>query len=166
MSEVRLFRVPNRLRQKILKTGGPKVQEALAQAQQNLDQLREPSLKIIDGLVAEIVQAYGRATRKGDEDFAELYMLASRIIDAAAPVPELEIDRGAFHLCALVDRCTGLGRWDWPSVDVHINALQLLRNDEGALPAAARAQIFHGLKKVHDRLPKPVEAEDAAGAAK
>ncbi len=159
MSEVRLFRVPNRLRQKILKTGGPKVQEALAKAQQNLDELREPSLKIIDGLIAEIVRVYGRNNRKGNEDFADLYTFASRIIDAAAPVPELEINQAAFHLCALADRCMGLGRWDWPSVDVHIDALQLLRNDEGALSAVARAHIFRGLKKVHDRLPKPADGK-------
>ncbi len=156
-----MFRVPNKLRQKILKTGGMRAIEALAKGQEALDELREPSLAQIDGLIGEIIRVYGRSNRKGDEDFLELYQLASRIIDCAAPVSELEIDRAAFHLCELVDRCTGLGRWDWPSVDVHIDALQLLRLDEGKLPEAARAQIFLGLKKIHNRLPKPA-AEPAA----
>jgi hypothetical protein len=116
---------------------------------------------MIDNLIAQIVTEYGKANRKGDEDFANLYSYATRIIDSSAPVADLEIDRAAFHLCELVDRCTGLGRWDWPSVDVHIDALQLLRMDEGNLPAEARAQIFLGLKKIHDRLPKPAEASEA-----
>jgi hypothetical protein len=156
MSEPRFFRVPNRLRKKIVEAGGARAMEHLAAADQNLEDLREPCLAMIDGLIGEIVRAYGKANRKGDEDFAELYSLATRIIDVSAPVADLEIDRAAFHLCEVVDRCMGLDRWDWPSIDVHIDALQLLRNDEGALPKAARAQIFVGLKKVHDRLPKPV----------
>ena len=160
MSEPRFFRVPNRLRKKIAEAGGARVLEHLAQADQNLEELREPSLQMIDGLITEIAGRYGKANRKGDEDFADLYSLATRIIDVSAPVADLEIDRAAFHLCELVDRCTGLDRWDWPSVDVHIDALQLLRNDEGALPKAARAQIFQGLKRVHDRLPKPAAPSD------
>ncbi|HEY2662647.1 MAG TPA: chemotaxis protein CheE [Caulobacteraceae bacterium] len=150
-----MFRVPNKLRNKILKAGGMRAIEALTKGKQALDDLREPSLAQIDGLIAEIVRVYGRANRMGDEDLQELYMLASRIIDCAAPVPELEIDRAAFHLCELTDRCLGLQRWDWPSIDVHIDALQLLRMDQGKLPAEARAQIFLGLKKIHNRLPKP-----------
>jgi hypothetical protein len=157
MSEPRFFKVPNRLRKKIAEAGGARAIEHLAAAEQNLEDLREPSLAMIDGIIAEMVAGYGKANRKGDEDFAALYSLAARIIDVSAPIADLEIDRAAFHLCELVDRCTGLGRWDWPSVDVHLDALTLLRNDEGALPKAARAQIFLGLKKVHDRLPKPAE---------
>ena len=155
MSEVRIFRVPNKLGHKILKTGGMKAMEALARGKRALDDMREPSLAQINGLISEIVRVYSRASRKGDEDFQELYQLASRIIDSAAPVSELEIDRAAFHLCELVDRCAGLGRWDWPAIDVHIDALQLLRLDGGKLPPEARAQIFLGLKKIHNRLPKP-----------
>ncbi|QUD88007.1 chemotaxis protein CheE [Phenylobacterium montanum] len=163
MSEPRFFKVPNRLRKKIAEAGGARVMEHLAAADQNLEDLREPSLAMIDGIIAEMIQTYGKANRRGDEDFADLYSLAARIIDVSAPVAELEIDRAAFHMCELVDRCMGLDRWDWPSVDVHLDALVLLRNDEGALPAAARAQIFLGLKKVHDKLPKPPPpaAEDA-----
>jgi hypothetical protein len=153
MSQVRMFRVPNKLRQKILKAGGMRTIEALAKGQDALDALREPSLAQIDQVLVEINRTFGRANRKGDEDLLPLYMLSTRIIDAAAPVSELEIDRAAFHLCSLLDRCMALGRHDWPAVDVHLDALQLLRMDEGKLPEAARASIFAGLQKVHDRLP-------------
>ena len=155
MSDVKIFKVPNKLRQKILKTGGARVEESLAKADKALVAMRGPALVHIETLVDQIVHIYGRGQRKGDEAFLPLYMLSSQIIDSSAPVKDLEIDRAAFHMCELVDRCMGLGRWDWPSVDVHIDALQLLRMDQGKLPSEARAQIFLGLKKVYDRLPKP-----------
>lgn len=163
MSEVKIFQVPNKLRDKILKKGGARVEESLAKADKALVAMRAPALAHIEGLIDQIVQIYGRASRNGDEAFLPLYMLSSQIIDSSAPLKDLEIDRAAFHMCELVDRCMGLGRWDWPSVDVHIDALQLLRLDQGKLPAAARAQIFLGLKQVYDRLPKPeIQLEPAA----
>ena len=169
MSQVRMFRVPNKLRQKILKAGGMRTMDALAKGQAALESLREPSLAQIDQVLVEINQTFGRSSRKGDEDLLPLYMLSTRIIDASAPVSELEIDRAAFHLCSLLDRCMALGRHDWPSIDVHLDALQLLRMDEGKLPEAARASIFAGLQKIHDRLPPApsagVAAEDEAEAA-
>ena len=162
MSDVKIFRVPNKLRDKILKRGGAKVEESLAKADKALVAMRGPALAHIESLIDQVVQIYGRAQRNGDEAFLPLYMLSSQIIDSSAPLKDLEIDRAAFHMCELVDRCMGLGRWDWPSVDVHIDALQLLRLDQGKLPAAARAQIFLGLKQVYDRLPKPeIQPEQA-----
>jgi hypothetical protein len=126
--------------------------------------MRETCLKDIDGLISEIVKGYGRAARVGDEDFLGLYTLSANIIDISAPVADLEIDRAAFFLCELVDRCGMRDQWDWPSVDVHIDALQLLRLDEGRLPAAARMSIFVGLKQINDKL-KLRDADREAEAA-
>jgi hypothetical protein len=157
--------VPNRLREKILKSGGPRALEILAKADKAMFEMREACLQNIDALIAEIVQGYGRANRKGDEDFLVLYALSANIIDVSAPVAELEIDRAAFYLCELVDRCGAREQWDWPSVDVHIDALQLLRLDEGKLPASARMQIFVGLKQINDKLRGKEAGEPAADAA-
>lgn len=161
MSDVRLFRVPNKLREKILKSGGPRALEILAKADKIMVEMRPPCLEDINSLIDQIIKTYGQATRKGDEDFQGLYTLAANIIDISAPVAEMEIDRAAFFLCELVDRCSARGQWDWPSVDVHINALQLLRMDGANLPAAARMKIFSGLQKINDKL-KAREAPDAA----
>ena len=169
MSEVRIFRVPNRLREKILKAGGPRALEILAKADKAMQDMRADCLERIDALIGEIIDGYGRERRKGDEDFLELYTLSASIIDISAPVADLEIDRAAFYLCELVDRCGARGQWDWPSVDVHIGALQLLRLDEGNLPASARLQIFVGLKKINDKLSAKDKAEatpaDESGSA-
>ncbi len=164
MSEARLFRVPNRLRNKILRNGGQRAADLVARAEEALVVLRPPCMDDIDRLIGEIMRAYGRSNRKGDESFQGLYDRAAGIIDVCAPVAYMEIDRAAFFLCELVDRCETRGEWDWPSVDVHLDALQLLRMDEGKLPPAARLQIFAGLQKISKRLPSP-EVEEAAEEA-
>ncbi len=162
--QVRVFRVPNKLRDKLLKSGGARAVELLARADANLEFLRPRCLNQISDLIGEIVARYGAGKRKGDEDFDGLYALSARIIDISTPVADLEIDRAAFSLCELVDRCDGVGQWDWPSVDVHIDALTLLRMDAGAMPAAARQQIFNGLQKLNKRLPTLAESQAVTGA--
>jgi hypothetical protein len=152
-----MFRVPNNLAG-ITQNGGILLSEALANANQVMKDMRKPCLRTIDRLLAEINQRYGPAVRRGDEDFQALYELSARIIDVTGPVADLQIDRAAFSLCELVDRCAAQSVWDWPSVDVHFDALQLLRHAGPALKAAERKTIFDGLDRITDRLP-------AAGAA-
>jgi len=161
MSDVKIFRVPNRLREKILKSGGPRALEVLAKADKIMLDMRQSCLDNIGGLIAEMIKSYGRANRKGDEDFLGLYTLSAQIIDISAPVADLEIDRAAFFLCELVDRCDARDQWDWPAVDVHLDALQLLRLDEGNLPPAARMTIFQGLKQINDKFKAREAAETA-----
>lgn len=142
--------------------------ELLAQAESNLEFLRPRCLNLISDLIDDMVRLYGQSNRKGDEAFEPLYALSARIIDVAAPVAELEIDRVAFSLCELVDRCEGQAQWDWPSIDVHIDALQLLRLDAGELPPEAREKIFQGLFRVNQRLARPSAPEagpETGGAA-
>ena len=164
-SQVRMFLVPNKLREKLLKSGGARAIELLARADANLEFLRPRCLNQISDLIAEIANRYGAAKRKGDEDFDGLYSLSAKIIDISTPVADLEIDRAAFSLCELVDRCDGVGQWDWPSVDVHIDALMLLRLDAGTMPAEARQQIFNGLQKLNKRLPSLSESQAATEQA-
>lgn len=161
MSKVRVFSVPNGLRTKLLESGGLRAEELLRHAEDNLQFMRPRCLNQITDLISQIVETYGAGCRTGDEPFAGLYALSAKIIDVSAPVVELEIDRVAFSLCELVDRCEGQGGWDWPSVDVHTDALQLFRLNGGDLPSHARARIFQGLSKLTERLPRLSEVADA-----
>lgn len=147
-----MFRVQNNLAG-ITQNGGMLISEALANGNNAMKEMRKPCLKTIDRLLGEMSQKYGPAARRGDEDFQALYELSSRIIDVSGPVADLQLDRAAFSLCELVDRCAGQSIWDWPSVDVHFDALQLLRHVGADLKAAERKTIFDGLDRVTDRLP-------------
>ncbi len=153
--QVLVFRPPNTLRKKIEAASGGETPETLiAQAQTYLDFMRPRCLNQISDLLGDIQDAYGRSQRQGDEPFEPLYALSAKIIDQCAPIPEYEIDRAATSLCELVDRCEGQGKWDWPAVDVHLDALVLLRQDAGELEPEARERIFRGLARVTERLPK------------
>jgi hypothetical protein len=156
--EVRIFRVPNKLRDKLLNGKGDLAIDLVAKAESNLDFMRPRCLNIISDRIDQIITAYGQANRVGDEPFDKLYTLSAQIVDVSTPVAELEIDRVAYSLCELVDRCEGLGQWDWPSVDVHIDALVLLRQDGGSLPPEARQVIFRGLDKLNQRLPSHADS--------
>lgn len=156
-----MFRVPNNLAG-ITQNGGILLSEALANANQVMKDMRKPCLRTIDRLLLEIGQRFGPQARRGDEDFQVLYELSARIIDVSAPVADLQIDRAAFSLCELVDRCAAQSSWDWPSIDVHLDALQLLRHAGAQLGGAERKKIFDGLDRVTERLPAAGAAPDGA----
>src|SRR5262249_16429862 len=59
------------------------------------------------------------------DDKAALYERAAYVLDIAGLfLPPL--CRAAFSLCDLITRMQASGRWDWPSVDVHLAAMRLL----------------------------------------
>jgi len=160
--EVRTFRPENKL-SGILQNGGMLVTEALSNGAKAMKELRKPALKTIDRLLEAMNKDYGRKARKGDEDFQRLYEMSARIIDVCGPVADLQIHKAAFSLCELVDRCAGQGAWDWPSVDVHLNTLLLLRQAGPELKLPERKVILEGLDRLIGRLPPaPMPDEPAA----
>jgi hypothetical protein len=155
MSEFREFR-PNLAIRHITENGGVLVSEALAEANTIMKEMRKPILRAIDRFLKDIDKRYGPSPSRNDDlDFHTLYELSAHIIDISGPVADMQIDRAAFSLCDLVDRCEGMGKWDWPSVDVHLDALHLLRDQGDKMKAAQRKIILDGLDRVTERLPLP-----------
>ena len=153
MSVVRKFRAPNRLSMLIRANGGPMAKDALEAAEAALEPLRAESLAVLDAALAEIDARFGKpatATRAG-EAFQDLYALALRIIDVSGFLPGSCVDQAAISFCALVDNCADAGAWRWDAIDVHINALRLLRTS-GLAPDQRRA-VIDGLNKVSQRRP-------------
>ncbi|WP_426011001.1 chemotaxis protein CheE [Caulobacter sp. DWR2-3-1b2] len=148
MSVVRKFRAPNRLSMLIKAAGGPMAQDALKAAETALEPLRAESMAVLDAALAEIDARYGKpaaATRAG-ETFQDLYVLALRIIDVSGFLPGSCVDQAALSFCALVDNCIEANAWRWDAIDVHINALRLLRT--AGLTADQRQAVIAGLNKV------------------
>jgi hypothetical protein len=162
--QVRMFRPENKLSM-VLQNGGMLASEALSNGNKVMKELRKPALKSIDRLIEVMGKQYGAQSRHGDEDFQGLYDLSARIIDICGPVADLQIHRAAFSLCELVDRCAGQAAWDWPSVDVHMNSLQLLSQAGAGLQPAQRKVILEGLDRLTGRLPPAPMPEEEAEAA-
>ena len=151
MSVVRKFRAPNRLSMLIKANGGVMAKDALEAADAALEPLRAPSLAVLDAALTEIDSRFGKpaAATRGGESFQALYALALQIIDVSGFLPGSCVDQASVSLCALVDNCAEAGAWRWDAIDVHINALRLLRSAD--LAPDQRRAVIDGLNKVSQR---------------
>uniref|UniRef100_B0T4C4 CheE protein n=1 Tax=Caulobacter sp. (strain K31) TaxID=366602 RepID=B0T4C4_CAUSK len=151
MSVVRKFRAPNRLSMLVRASGGRMAKDVLAAADAALEPLRAESLGVLDAALVEIETRFGRsaAATRGAGTFQELYTLALRIIDVSGFLPGSCVDQAAISFCALVDNCAEAGAWRWDAIDVHINALRLLRGND--LSPDQRRAVIDGLNKVSQR---------------
>ncbi|NQE63534.1 chemotaxis protein CheE [Caulobacter sp. RHG1] len=146
---VRKFRPPNRLASLIKDKGGILAQDAIAAAEVGVESLRESSMAALDESLAEIERRFGKsAADRAAEPFEVLYHLASKVIDVSLFVTDAGIDKAAMSLCGLADSCAEAGAWRWDAVDVHLNALKLLRAVGAELPAAQRDAMLQGLYQV------------------
>jgi hypothetical protein len=153
MSVVRKFRAPNRLSMLVKASGGVMAKDALVAAEAALEPLRAESLAVLEAALAEIETRFGKsalATRI-NETYQDLYALALRIIDVSGFLPGSCVDQAAISFCALVDNCGEAKIWRWDAIDVHINALRLLRT--GGLNPDQRRAVIDGLNKVSQRRP-------------
>lgn len=144
-----MVRVPNRVGAVMAKPGGVSAREAIRRSEAGVETLRGPGMATIDARLAEIESRFGpaAASREG-ESFEDLYSLCTQIIDASIFVRGTGLDDAVRAFCDLVDLCSEIGRWDWPAVDVHIDALRMLRSAGGAMDKAQRDAVISGLIKV------------------
>ncbi len=152
---VRKFRPPNRLAAMIKDKGGILAKDAVAAAEAGVESLREASMAALDEALAEIERRFGRAAQnRADESFEVLYLLASKVIDVSVFVADAGIDKAAMSLCGLADSCAEAGAWRWDAVDVHLNALKLLRAMGAQLPVEQRDAMLQGLYQVSHYRPE------------
>lgn len=146
---VRKFRPPNRLGAMIKAKGGLLAKDALAAAEAGVESLREATMASLDAQLAEVDRRFGKdAPGRAAEPFEALYLLASRVIDVSMFVTDTGVDKAAMSLCGLADSCSEQGAWRWDAVDVHLNALKLLRAMGDQLPSEQREAMLQGLYQV------------------
>jgi hypothetical protein len=148
---VRKFRAPNRLSMLVKASGGAMAKDALAGAEAALEPLRAESLAVLDAALAEIEARFGKSAAATRETgaYKDLYTLALRIIDVSGFLPGSCVDQAAISFCALIDNCSEANAWRWDAIDVHINALRLLRMTD--LNPDQRRAVIDGLNKVSQR---------------
>lgn len=148
MTVVRKFKLKNHLKAALFDGGGKRMDEAVADAESALDDLAESCWEATRGYMREIEAGFGPAVANRDaRSFNSLYMLANRIIDASAPLKPRVIADAARCLCDLLDPTGETQRWDWPAVDIHLDALRLLTSGI-ELGEAAERQLIDNLIKL------------------
>jgi hypothetical protein len=149
VSEVKKFKVETRLSTHAFRPGGITVGDALKRADTALEAMRGPCLDSIDAALAEIDARFGpTAAGRADEPYWDLYRLASNIVDASIFFKDADLDKAGRAMCQLVRLCKALDAWDWVAVDLHIDALRMLRTVGPSLSAKERMAVIKGLHQV------------------
>lgn len=149
MSKPKTIKFETRLSKEGFKAGGISVDDALKRADASLETLRGPCETAIDDALAQIESRFGAAAAGRESGrFDDLHRLAANIIDASIFARESGIDKAARALCQLTGLCQARNAWDWVAVDLHINALRLLRAAGPSLGQRERGAMIEGLKQV------------------
>ena len=137
MTVITHSRRKSRLSKLIDSAGGITVGVAVAQARENIAELRARALNEVARHIAELaaLQQPNTADERADI-LRRIYQSANNVIDAASPFGLDEICTVATSLCDMVDRAAGETTFDWRILSVHIQSLQLLNT----LPAEAVEQ--------------------------
>lgn len=127
MSVVRKFRIHNRLRESLFDGTGKRIDEAVADADVALAALAESCMDAVRVCIEEIEAGFSaRVDDRHARSPQALYDISLRIIDACAPLEPKALAAAARCLCDLLETPIETGVWNWPPVDVHIDALKLL----------------------------------------
>lgn len=148
----------NRLAALIRKPGGISVAEALQAAQDNLKSVESECLNAMDEKLAQIADLVARCKDSPSEkDLQTLYGLGNDVLEVAGVFDMTPLSEAAFSLCDLIDRFKTYGRFSYPALMVHLQALQALRVMEGDSDPAAKSML-DGLRKVVDTISKGPDA--------
>lgn len=149
MSSVKMFRVPNRIGRIALGNGGVTARDAIKAADAAVDGVRPQFLETMDKALREIELRFGPAAGSRDaEPLRDLYELALRIVDMSLGLPDSGVDEAARALCELADRCIARSVNHWEAIDLHLQALHLLRAHGQSFTAEQRDHVLVGLKQV------------------
>ncbi len=144
-------RIPRTLRlaRLMAEPGGIRMVDAVAQANQNLEQVRDDCLNTVDRHLGEIERLHGQAADAPSVELREeIYRLANEIHGLAGVFGLRELGEAAFSLCELIDRLQVSHGWRSDAVDVHLSALRLLRRPEHLDHPET---VLEGLRRVTDR---------------
>jgi hypothetical protein len=142
----------NRLAQLMRTPGGKPVSQALADAQSNLETLRETCLPAMDAKLAEVQAIVARCkTAPTPSDLKRLYAIGNEILEIAGVNGMKELGEAAFSLCELIDRFVTFRRYSWPALQVHLDGLLALRAAEGACSEHTK-DVLTGLRQVSETI--------------
>ncbi|HEY8618132.1 hypothetical protein [Phenylobacterium sp.] len=147
MKPPNIFKYENRLAKTVVKKGGLSAGEAIAAADERVEQVRQPTLDDIDRALGELA-ALGSELKGPDAVTLEtMYRDANRIVAVAGVFGLGELGDAAYSLCELISRFQAGGRFSRPMVDVHLDGLKLLRQPQDHAEDR-RAEVLRGLRQV------------------
>lgn len=149
-------RFENRLSKLIKLPGGKTVQEAMDDAESNMESIRDKVLSAMDKKVLQLLDSAASVTADPNpEALTNCYNVANEIFALAGAFGKTQMGEAAYSLCELIDRSLEAGKWSDPAFQAHMNALRLMRHDETEEGQEARKVVLTGLKSVIDAVTGP-----------
>lgn len=148
MTEVRKFHPEVRLKKLLAESGGVTAKEALERATENVESVRDLSLRAIDKKIEALTVLAGSSEA---EERKKLYRVSNEIFAESGTFGLAELSVAAHSLCSLLSTAEG-ARATPQAVAVHISAMRALRNPEMAGDKAARGAVLAGLRGLTAKL--------------
>jgi uncharacterized protein YicC (UPF0701 family) len=146
MSDAIFIPWQNRLAEVMRKPGGARVEDAIKQAAENLEEIREPCLETMDEQLKQLDRLCAEGGAQPDDELKRQIYVISNDVHAVAGVFSLTALSGAaFSLCELVDRFRSIDRWNQAAVAVHLSSFRLLRRADVATDHASVLEGLHRL---------------------
>jgi hypothetical protein len=143
-----IFKYKNRLAKAVVRYGGMSASEAVSAAEARVELSREPALAEIDARLKEIRRLSEKLKANPDADvLPDLYVIANGLIGTAGLFGLEDMGEAAYSLCETATRLRVAGRADWTLIDIHVRALEFLRQPE-CCDAAHRQTVLDGLLRV------------------
>ena len=147
MSAARMRPRVNTLAKMVNQPGGMLVEDAVRKAETNLDTIKPVLAEEVEKNLAALLEALDSAVTRPDKPVLdEAYLRSNQVAGMAGLSGLAPLGQAAFSLCELLDKLGVAGRWNAEAVDVHLNAMRLLRR----MPEADKqtAHILQGLREV------------------
>lgn len=148
MTEARTVKYRTNLQRKMSSPGGRTLAEAVSRAEANVEARRERTMSVIADAVSALETA---CVERRADDGPRIYDLASGVVDMAGFFDTGPFHTAAFSLCEITARMNEAGRWDWPSVQVHVRALRMMLQDGFQENEGTRA-VLEGLETLCRRI--------------
>ncbi len=129
--------------------GGISVDQAMARADAGVDNHRGRAVTALKDAMRRLEQLRRAAD---PASHGEIYERAVFVLDIAG-VYSPALCHAANSLCDLVHRMNGAGRWDWPSVEVHVSSMRALLDVKDERSPSVLA-VLNGLSAVVARFPE------------
>lgn len=142
MTEARIVKYRTNLQRKMSAPGGSTLAEAVRKAEAGVEARRGAAMQAIDGVVAALEAA---CVERSPDGGPAVYALAAGVVDMAGFYDTGPFHTAAFSLCEIAARMNETGRWDWPSVQVHVRALRLILQEDFRESEGTRA-VLDGLE--------------------
>ncbi len=144
MTEAVTTRIQTSLAQQMAQPGGQPLADVERRANERLGQHKAEVMVEVEAAVAGLE---GLCVAQPEAPAGEIYRLATRVLDLAGFFETGSLFDAGYSLADMADRMAAADAWEWPPVQVHVQALRLILN-AGCERNAATDHLLAGLKAV------------------